>query len=205
MAASGQPLDGFCPSCGAPRVAGAERCASCGAPLSQQPARPDRPQASPLAADLTVLGAMAFLFLTLFMPWWEASVPFAGSASVDALDTRRMMYAVLVDCLAVAGLIGWRLARRLGPIVPSHRRLFGGATALATALCLADLASPPFLIQAAAGAYLGVLASFVALGGAVWPAALSRLPRWWSQRTCVACGSPLPEGAKLCPRCGKAA
>jgi len=152
-------------------------------------------------SDFAVLGGMAVLFLTLFMPWWEASLPIG--LSVNAFSTRHLVYVILVDCLGVVAFLAWRLWSRQGPVVAAHPWLFVLTTGLAVLMAVIDLATPPILFHAAFGAYLGVISALVAFCGAVGSRLFGQAARALRWQSCGRCGSPLPPGAAYCPRCGQ--
>jgi hypothetical protein len=180
-----------CSKCGQAATEGAAYCAACGSQLataaasSGQTGNPPTALSAPLlrfdARRLTgsnqiVAVAAVVLFVSLFMPWFGASVGYTGiTVSVDGL-WHGYMYITLFAALAIliyliAGLGLDVLPFRLSP--GAGEFVLAGTAAVNLLLVIISFASPPILTSLQYGAYVGLIAAIAAVAAPAASAIIS--------------------------------
>jgi hypothetical protein len=170
-----------CSKCGQAATEGAACCQACGSQLAtaaasgSQASNPSLAFSAPLfrfdaqrlSGSNQIVGVAAVvLFVSLFMPWFGASLGYAGiTVSVDGL-WHGYMYITLFAALAIlsyliAGLGLDVLPFRLQP--GASEFLLAGIAALNLLLVIISFVSRPILTSWQFGAYVGLIAAIAAV------------------------------------------
>ncbi len=125
--------------------------------------------------------ASAMLLVSLFLPWFGATLPFVGIiATVNGLESHGYLHIVLVLCLAILGYLVLRIINPIRSVLPASRtneRILLVATAVNLALVIAGFITKPGsadwgpLLSRQYGSFVAgsaALAAVVPLGNAVF-------------------------------------
>lgn len=180
-----------CSKCGQAATEGATYCPACGSQLAAaaasggQASNPSLAFSAPLfrfdarrlSGSNQIVGVAAVvLFVSLFMPWFGASLGYAGiTVSVDGL-WHGYMYITLFAALAIliyliAGLGLDVLPFRLQP--GASEFLLAGTAALNLLLVIISFVSRPVLTSWQFGAYVGLIAAIAAVAAPAASAIIS--------------------------------
>lgn len=168
-----------CPQCGATADGVAQFCQSCGANLRPQPQSSATTPSNPATGssgfsltrlgrgDLGVGGGTLVLLISLFLPWYTATLTGGGSgiaggsnspsASVSALGDGAggWRFLILILCVAILGYLVVRAFRPLSLPLP-HWQVLGIATGLNLLLTLIGLIATPSSAVLSAEAGFGI-------------------------------------------------